>query len=67
MTRKEQILENALTNLLERIERGQEYPMAEWSVVIIYGVSPKDLSEAYMDFCCLNQPGGDREGLVSHK
>lgn len=67
MTHKEQILENALENLCGRIERGQEYPAAEWAVVSLYGVSSDDLSEAYMDFCCLNQPGGDREGLVSRK
>lgn len=67
MTHKQDVLEKALENLMGRIERGQEYPAAEWSVTCLYGVRQEDLSEAYMDFCCLNQPGGDREGLVSRK
>lgn len=56
MTHKEQVLEKALENLTARIERGQEYPAAEWSVVSLYGVRQEDLAEAYMDFCCIGSP-----------
>ncbi len=60
MTHREQVLERALDNLINRIERGQEYPNAADAVCDVYGVDYDDLSAAYMDRCALNQPGGPR-------
>jgi len=51
MTHREEVLEKALDNLVRRIERGQEFPDAQWAVTQLYGISAQELSDAYDEFC----------------
>lgn len=47
MSHYEEILEKALENLVGRIQRGQEYPDAEYHVICLYAVRHEDLMAAY--------------------
>lgn len=45
-------LDAALADLLKRIAAGEEYPDAEWHVVLATGVRTNDLRDAYDAHCC---------------
>lgn len=47
MCRYEEVLDKALQNLVQRIQRGQEYPDAEYHVLCLYAVRQEDLMAAY--------------------
>lgn len=48
-------MENALKNLLRRIEAGEEYPDASWTVSCRENVSYEALQEAYDEYCARPQ------------
>ena len=48
---KEQMLANALADLVARINRGAEFPDAAWSVSQLHAVNQSELEAEYDSYC----------------
>jgi hypothetical protein len=66
MARTTRNLSNALEDIVARIERGQEYPDAQWAASQTHGVSGDALQEAYDEYCYDSQSRANPEESLAY-